>query len=802
MIQNYIKIALRNIFRHRLFSLINIFGLALAIGICLLIILLVKDAYSYDKFHPEGERVYRLLTHADRKAGRSESYASSPFIMAQTLLEQMPQAEAWCPLVRTFNGELRLEGKAFDFGGMFAGPAFFDLFGFELAEGDPASALTEPNSIVLTDEMATRISKDTSPLGMVLEVGGYETPFRVTGVLKPFAGKTHLDFMALGSLSTQLALERMPDAYNITANWQNYYMTYNFLRLKSRADKEAVEAALNRIASAQYAGLELESRDAGYRFSLQPLAKITPGAQLSNTIGSGMPLFLIWFLAALGVILILSASFNYTNLTIARSFQRTKEVGVRKVLGATRGQVFGQFISEAVVMSLFALLLAYPIMKFARYEFEQLSIATSMDMRLEEDWQLYVLFLLFTLVVGFSAGLLPALALSRIRPAAILQKLQNTKLLQRIGLRKALITVQFTITLILLITMTIAWKQSTHAISVNFGFDKPSILVVELQGQPFEKAAAALGQVRGVENLSGISFPMGTWRDGSSDVRTESNAERTGVRDYDIDHRYLDQFGIELVAGENFPDNPAQQGELFAIVNETFVSQFNLGQASEAIGRPLILGDSTNVVIRGVVKDFPYKPAVYAMEPLLLRYNPAQWGVLNLGLSVGDTPATLAALENAWEKLAPDDPFQAQFFDQLVRENYDEPMDLVRVVLFFGILGMVIASLGLLGMVTYAVETRAREISIRKVMGASAVQIVLMLSKAYLLLFCIAAAIAIPVSFLLGNQMLQFFSDRISWSAGLFLPGVLLLMAVAALTVCSQTIRAALANPVESLRSE
>lgn len=802
MIQNYLKVALRNLRKHRAFSFLNIFGLAISMSVCLLLIMLIKDAYNFDRFHPGSERVYRVLTEAQRKDGRSESYASSPYPVGRSLRENYAQTELWTPVVRMGSGELKSGEKTFNFGGLYADATFFQMFGFQLENGDAVQSLASPYTLVLTHELAERIFPGENPVDKTLEIEGFAEPFRVTGVLKAFPGKTHFEFTILASLATQLAEEKRPERSRVTENWLNYYRTYNFVRLAPGANPSAAEQALFQIAQNEYANLELESRDAGYRFSLQLLSDITPGSNLSNTMGAGMPIFLIWFLSILGAVIMLSACFNYTNLTIARALTRTREVGVRKVLGASRAQVFGQVIGEAVVTSCIALVAAYLMMKMLKPQFDQLSITESLDVRIREDWQLFALFLAFAIGVGVIAGLLPAFTLSKTRPIAVLQRLQNIRLMQRVGLRKVLLTIQFTLTLIFLITMTIAWRQGEHAISVNFGFDQPQTLLVQLQGQPFDRVSAALGQVSGVEAMSGISIPMGTWMDGSDDVRSDSVTEKTGVRDYFIDHQYLHQFDLSLAAGENFPDNPAQQREAFAIVNETFIQKFKLGDPHNAVGKSLVVGDSLRLIVRGVVKDFPFKPAVYKMEPLLLRYDPAQLGVLNLRLAAGNTHATFQKLENEWKRLAPNTPFQAEFFDETARATFSETLDLVRMVGFFGLMGMIIACMGLLGMAIYTVETKAKEISIRKVVGANARDLSLLLSRGYLLLLGIAVLISAPVSYFLGSQMLQMFADRIALSPLLFLPGILLLLMAAGLAVGSQTLRALRSNPVNHLRSE
>ncbi len=801
MLKNYIKIAFRQLRKQKLFSFINVFGLALSMGACLLIILLVKDAHNYDRFHADADRIYRVITTPDRVDGGSESYATSPFPVGKSLLEKYPHVELWVPLIRNFSGQLTREGKKLDFGGLLTNRSFFELFNFQLALGDATTALNEPYSIVLTDALSQKLFGSENPVGKKVEISTIATPFKITGVLAPFPGKTHLDFEALGSMATQLALEKTQENNTITSNWNNYYTSYNFVRLKEDTKPASAELALADIAKLQYADLDLETRDAGYHFTLQPLDAITPGPVLSNSMGRGMPRFLIWFLIVLGMVIMLSACFNYTNLTVARSFIRTREIGVRKVMGASRKQVFWQFINEAVVTALLALGMGYLLLMGMKRLFLQLQFTEFMDISLTEDAVLYLLFLGFALAVGLIAGLLPAVTLSKTSPQNALQKLQNIKWMRRLGLRKILLVVQFTATLIFFFIVTVAWRQIDYATRINFGFDQPQTLLVDLQQESYEKTVAALSQVPGVEKMSAISFPMGTWRDASSDIRLSEEAEKITVRDYFIDENYLDHFGIPLVAGDNFPSNLNQQQERFAIVNEQFINRFDLSDPVSAIGQPVFIGDETQVTIRGVVSDFLFKPSSYAIEPLMLRYDPAQLGTLNLQLTSTDIPATMTALQRQWMQLS-EMPFQAEFFDETIRANYANARDLIWLIGFFGIMSLVISSLGLLGMAIYMVQVKAKEISIRKVMGADVENVILLLSKNYLVLFGVAVLIAAPVSFLVGSQVLQVFANRISWSPGLFLPGILGLLIIVLVTIGSQTVRAALANPVESLKTE
>ncbi|MCB9304858.1 MAG: ABC transporter permease [Lewinellaceae bacterium] len=802
MLKHYLKITWRNIRKSKIFSALTIGGLSLSMAACLLFIMLIKGAHEFDNFHPEGERVYRILTDAQRKGGGSERYATSPYVVARRLVDGYALVGQWVPFCSALRGEVRQGDNQLGLDGLFTTPSFFDAFGFRLERGDPSTALAEPYSMVLTPATAERLFGKEDPLGKTLEMPGLEATFTVTGVLAEFPGKTHLEFEALGSYATVASLEAAGQFRNITDNWNNYYSNYNFIRLKEGVAPEEVEQALAQVAEAGYAGLELETRDAGYRFELQPLGGITPGPFLSNSMGRGLPEFLLWFLAGLGLIVILSAAFNYTNLTIARAVGRMKEVGVRKTFGANRRQVFWQFMAEAVAMALIALLLAYPLLKLAIQGFNQLQFTQFTDMNLREDVALYGWFVLFAVLVGLLAGVLPAVVLSKTKPLAILQKLSNLKIMQGVGLRKALLGIQLSVSLIFLILVTIAWKQINVAMTMNFGFGQAQMVNVQMQGQEAEKLRSAFAAVSGVERISAISHSMGTWADSKVDLRVREEDEPAEVRDYAVDHEYIGNFGLKLVAGQNFPEAPEQQQERFAIVNETFLKQFQLGSPAEAVGKTIWVADSTRLAIQGVLEDFYYKPAVYNLEPLLLRYAPGELAVMNIRAGGQDPTAAIAALERAWEQIDPVHPFAYQFFDDAVRENYANFTDLAWIVGAFALLGIVIALMGLLGIAIYTVETRRKEVGIRKVLGAGVQDVLWLLSKNYFLLLAIAALVAIPLSFLLGKQFVQQFVFQPEMTVWLFLPGILLLALLVALTVLSQAWRAAAGNPAEALRRE
>lgn len=801
MINNYFKLALRNLAKNKLFSFINIFGLALSMSVSLFIILMIQDAYRYDTFHPDSERVYRINTEAIRKSGHRESYASTPYPVGAVLAAGYTKVESSCRFLRRFNTETNGAGKILPIRGLFTEPSFFDIFGFRLLEGDEATALNEPYTIVLTAESADKFFPRESALGKTLEVSGYGA-FKVTGVLAPFPGKTHFEFEALAAGATIAALEAKELLPPVSADWNNYYGTYSYVRLQPGASTEQANDALAAISNTEYGNRVLESRDAGYRFYLQKLDNITPGPVLSNNMGKALPAMLLWFLGALGAIIMLSACFNYTNLTLARALTRAREIGIRKVMGASRKQVIGQLLVEGVITSLIALVGGWLLMKLVQPAFNSLSFTAEADVSIHENSATVFWFLAFALATGLVAGLLPALSMSGISPLSVLRKLEGIKMFRRVGLRKALLVAQFTVSLVFIIIVTVISRQIGYLMTMDYGFRSAQILNVELQGVAPEKVIPSFASVPGVELISAASHDMGTFQDGSDDVRCDPDAEPEAVRDYFVDKNFAENLELSFVAGENFPENPVPGHESFLIVNEKFLEKFKMGSPAEAIGKQVLIGDSTPVTIRGVLKDFLYKPANYALEPMMLRNDPEQWRLLNVRIAGTDPSATIVALQRAWAQAVPERAMKFEFYDQTIRNNYANMNDVLSIIGFFGLLGIFIAAMGLLGMATYTVETRAKEVGVRKVMGASVSDLMLLLSRSFLWLLGIAAMLAIPIGWFLGTQLLNFFAYRIELGPGMMLPGILLLFLVAVLTIGTQTLRAALGNPVTALRSE
>ncbi len=800
MIKNYLIIAARNLKHKKVFSFINIFGLALGMSLCLLIITILKDQFGFDRFHPDADRIYRINTEALRKNGSKEGYASSPLALAKTIENKYTYIEKSVPLVRAMNGEAEANGKVLSLNSFITTPQFFDVFGYTLLYGNSIVALNEVNTIVITENTAERFFGKKNPVGEIIKYTGLGD-FRITGVIKKPTGKTHLEFDALTSYTSLSALIKSESVRVREDDWNDYYMNYTYVKLKGN-EAATLEKELSAIAKDKYAKLELESRDKGYRFYLQPLNKIVPGPMLSNNMGSALPLPLLLFLVGLAAVVIISAGFNYNSLSLASSLSRSKEIGIRKATGARRNQLIFQFLTEAILTSVISLALAMIIYTFIlKPGFYKLTVIQSMDISLDGDIMLYILFLIFSVVVGFASGILPALFLSSMNPVKALKDIGGKSMVPKLGFRRVLLVVQFSAALLFVIAMINMYRQINYVINAEYGFNKEDIVSIDMQGNSYDKVKQALEKYSGVELVSGISHTIGTWRDRGTDIRIKAEDEKIIVRDYTIDENFLTNLQLKTIAGKNFSSELPADREIYAIVNETFLERFKLGAPLNAIGKTILVGDSLQLEITGVVKDFHYKPFVYNIEPLLLRYNRSDINMAYVKISHNNPPATVAQLEKIWADLDKSHEFRYSFFKDDLKNAYAEMKDMSSMVSVVAFMALVVACLGLLGLVVFIIRRQVKEIGIRKILGASTPQIILYLSRNFLRLLLLACLIGLPLGILSSYFMLNTFAFRINPVPG-YLAGVLLLLTLALATIGIKIKQAASANPVNSLRTE
>lgn len=810
MFINYFKTAWRNLIRNKAFGFINIFGMAISMSVCMLIILIINDQKSYDDFFTNNDRVYRI--HTANKTGDGKPVASSAFPLATELRNYSP-VEASAPLFRNLGGDLFYKEKTITGDGYFADGNLFKVLDYKLKEGDVATALSQPRSLVISEEIARQLFYNEIAVGKVVTlnhtgvVSGNNTAvskestygqFVVTGVLQTTPGKTTLPFKMLASLSTVNGLAKDSTLQSAPDGWDNVWTSYTYVLLKHGQTKADLQSMLNSIAAKEYP----TTNGSNFVFTAAAL-KDLPGEILGNQTITSLPNGVLIFLAVLCLIIMLCACLNYTNLSVARSLTRVKEVGVRKVSGATRQQVFQQFIAESVFTSFIALAFAFVLLLLLEPLFTGLWLNRFFNFAIHYTPTVYFTFFAFTLLVGLVAGLLPAAYICLFNPAQIFKSLNAVKGFRGLTLRKVLLTTQFVVSFIFVISAILIYAQTKHLFNFEYGFNKDNVVNIKLyKSSNYDRFAQAISSNRNVTAVSACAFPPSSGTNNYTLVFKADNRKdslQTGVMD--IDGKCLDVWDIPLVAGKNLPAAASDSLDHYVLINQKMVSAFGYPSASAAIGQRLWLGNNT-VEIAGVVKDFQFLEVSRGIEPLLLRNRKREFGWATVRIAANNEAATVQFLQSTWKKVNPDTKFDYVFFDDQLHEFQVMLSDAASIIGFLSLLAVVISCLGLFGMALYTAETRKKEVGIRKVLGSGIMQIVFLLSKNYLVLLGIAILIATPVAYLLNNAWLRFFVSRISITPLILLASIGGLSCICLCIVGWQAWNASRMNPIKSLRTE
>ncbi|TDQ18496.1 putative ABC transport system permease protein [Algoriphagus boseongensis] len=813
MLRNYLKIAWRNLLRNRSFSLINILGLAVSMSVCLLIIMIGVDQYSFDSYHSKGDRVYRI--HTTEYQQNIGEVASSALPLAEKLKNDYPIIEEAAVLNREIGGDLIYEDKFATGGGYFADGNIFKILDFSFKEGNPETSLNEPFSLVITSEMADILfngesalgktvafhDKDVQPTG--LEEGNFETDFgyfTITGVLNPNPGKTHLPFKILASMSTRKSLPIEALRSEKENDWENVWTNYTYVLLKKGQRKENLQLILDEVSESIYA----QKYENKHSFKAMALGEITPMEMIGNTTHVSVPKIVLMILGILCLIVMFSACLNYTNMSVARALTRVKEVGIRKVSGANRRQVFAQFITEAVVISLCSLVFAFIFLQFLQKGFEGLTFNQYLQISFRQSLPAMLLFLGFSLVVGVVAGLLPATYVAKLNPINLFNKLSGVKLFKSMGIRNVLMVLQFTISLIFIISVVLIQSQAKHILNFDFGFNKDNVVTVKLfNTENYQRFAQAISSNPSVSAVGASSLiPAAGWNFGTEVVNPQNPLDSIQTNYFDINSGTVSVLDLELIAGNNLPEGGSEN---LVLINELAVNKFDLGSPADAIGKQLVIMDGEefkNVEVAGIVKNFQFLSPDQAMESLVLRSRNSTMGFALVRVN-GDNPsATIASLESAWKEVNPTTKFSYKYLDQELLFIHEVLGDVISVIGLISFLAIFVSCLGLLGMATYTAQTRVKEIGIRKTLGSSIPEIIALLSKGFIGLLFIAVLIAVPAAYFINNFWLEFFASRVSIGVVPIGIGVGSLMLISFGIIFSQAYRAAIINPIESLKNQ
>ncbi|MBK1441164.1 ABC transporter permease [Parapedobacter sp. ISTM3] len=801
MVYHSFKIAWRNLLRNRIFAAINIVGLAIGLAACLLIGLYVYDEWSYDRFHEKADRIVRVVFGGTVPGGEiKEANVMPP--TAQAMVAAFPEVEMATRFRTAGRPIFEINGKLFQEEEMaFADANFFDVFSFQLIQGNPQQALAAPYTAVVSEDAARKFFGTTDALGKEIAVRDDATPIKVTGIMENMPQNSHFHFdivVSMASFTGSASTSWMESGY------------YTYLVLRPGTDYRTLESKLPELFE-KYAGPQFpaafgmtysEHRKAGNDIGLhlQPLTDIHLRSDVADHLSTPGNIHYVYIFGVVALFILLIASINFMNLATASASKRAKEVGMRKVLGSTRAALTGQFFVESLLLAFVAMAMAIGLAYGTLPLFNQLAgKALSFDFLLH--WQVWPAILLVGVAVGLLAGGYPAIFLSAFKPAATL-KGKLTPADNHLGLRSGLVIFQFFISIGLMVATTVVYRQLHYMQHKNLGYDKEHLLV--LQTWPLGKNEAVFQQqllldphIAQVTNSPFV--PAGASFSNNFFVHPlDAPSQWVKTLRYDVDEHYIPTLGIELAAGRNF-SKAFGTDSLSAIVNEAAVRAF--GWANGALGQILVNGDNRHLRVVGVVKDFHFRSLHERITPLVMVMND-NFGNLIVKAKPGNLAGLLQTMEERYDALHPDLPFSYSFLDERINNMYTVERKTGTVLGVFAGLTIFVACLGLLGLVTFMAHQRTKEIGVRKVLGATVGGIVRLLIRDFAKLIGIALVVASPISWWAMNNWLADFAYRIDIQWWMFAVAGLAAGVIALLTISWQAVRAAMANPVDSLRDE
>ncbi len=814
MIGSYIKTSARNLLRNKLFSAINIVGLAISMSVGLLLIAFVLDLRSYDRFHKNGERIYRITSVLN--ANREQSKFATTSIKAGKLIREKVTGidqNAEVVIVRNdFSQDAKVGSTIIPIKGYWAEPSLFRIFTFPMLEGNPETALRDPYSIVLTETAARKLFGNQSALGKTIRFDTFD--YQVTGVMKDVPFFSHINFEVLVSLSTAEQLNRNDQNFD---KWTSMLSNYVYLRLPENTDIASIQSQLDVIAKEE----NLAEENTKIQLELLPLYDIVVGENLRaseggpGSVGPHVPPIVLWILVGLALVVILSACFNYTNLSIARAMRRFKEVGLRKAIGAGKSQIRQQFLAEAIMISLAALLLSFCIFLVLRPQLINLAPEMQRTVKLELTPLMVMAFVVFSVTVGVMAGFMPALFFSKVSAISALRDAlplasRSGKVFRQVTIRRALVVIQYTFTLIFITTTAIGYVQYKNILAFDLGFNTGNILNIDTQGNKPDAFLKELSEMPEVTSLSRSLIITSVGNAWGGYMKYKDSRDSTLVMTNNVDENYLPVHEYKLMAGGNFRARPTTSAAVTeVIVNQQFLKRFNIGanDPEKAIGENVTFSNfhgTRRMTVVGVMKDFHYGKVDNLIGPVaFMHWTPEDRAVINAKIQSADMLATMAKIESVWKKIDRVHPFQAKFYEQEIEEAYNEFSTMIKVIGLLSLLAISIASMGLFGMVVFTTETRLKEISIRKVMGASAGSLIFLLSRGFLVLLSLSALIALPVTYLFfENVVLTHFPYHTPVRVTELLIGLLAVLLIAFIMIGSQTLKAAKSNPAEVLKSQ
>lgn len=807
MLFNYLKVALRALVKKKTFAIINITGLSVGATASLLIFLYVQGELSYDKQFPDHDRIYRMVEdriYPDRVA----HFTTIPDGFATILADEIPEVEMSTRLIgfTQFALNTRYEDKIFAEHYFFGADSnFFDVMPYRLIKGNPKEALRGANAIILTQSTAARYFGTDEPMGKRINVGPNQD-LEVVGVMEDVPENSHIKFDALTSV------DRFPFIRNA-----NFYISssYTYVKLRAGTEHTFIDSKFPAVVE-KYAAGQIE-RDLGvsykkyvengngYKYFLQPLPDIHLYSHRLNEIKAGGSITAVRVLSFIGIMIVVIAGINFVNLATARSAERAREVGVRKVLGSRKRQLIGQFLSESLMITAFSMIIAIVLLEVLLTTFNNVS-GTKLVLDFVNNPSVAIAILCVTIVLGVVAGLYPALFISNLRPVAVLKGKFRSSGSGRF-LRNGLVVFQFSVSIILISATLVVYDQLDFIRNKTLGFDKEDVLVLTYNNTADQARVVRdqFTQIPGVQKAGFANTVPGGYFYGLT-YKVQGSEELQSTKGMQMDDEYSKTINFNLLQGRLF--GPEFDDSLSVVINQRAASTLNLKDPVGTVLTHFPQGQNVppvQMTIVGVVEDFHFESLHTEIAPLIIHSTEGQYNfssVMVLRLEAGKTQQALSTIETKWKELVPDQPFAYNFLDGRLSEMYSDESRSGTLLMMFSVVAIVIACVGLFGLAAYTANQRTKEIGVRKVLGASISSIVGLLSKDFLKLVAIALAIGTPVSLFLVRQWLESFAYRVPLSAFTFVIAGVVVMIFTAITISYQAINASLANPTNSLKEE
>lgn len=807
MLENYFKTALRSLLKQKSYTIINIIGLSTGLAAAIFIFLFVLHEKSYDKFHKKGERIYRMLLNG--KLGEMElgPSAYTPNPMAFTMLEEFPEIEQ-ATRIRTVGERMVKYGKSsfIESGFLYVDSTFFDVFTFPLLQGDPKTALKAPKSLVLTTEMATKYFKNENPLGKTLKINSDTTIYTITGVVNSPPENSSIQFDFLASIST------------FESSRDNTWVSNNVGTFIVIGDKSHAPQLIKKFPELvnKYVGPQIkqflhvtmdEFYNAGnkYEYLMQPFLGIHLDNSVSHDLRASNDIRYLYIFSFIAVFILIIASINFMNLATAKSATRAKEVGVRKVVGSHRKQLIFQFITESVILCLISMIIALALVQIFLPYFNSIT-GLEIDMSNFQKWYFPIVMLLIALVVGILAGSYPAFFLSAFVPAKVLKG--DLKSGTKNGrLRGALVIFQFAISVIILIGTFIIYNQINHLINKDLGFNKEQLLVINraysLNGKMKSFKDEILKKPEITKATYSSAYPGRFNSNNGFQMEGETRDKTYLLWVVHTDEDFADTYQFKIKEGRFYEDERASDS-IAVLINEKSLSQFGISEPlTKRFIRPSDDGTTFYLNTIGIVKDFHFQSLREEIRPtMFLKGQDDNFLFLTLKIRPENMTKTIKSVENMWREFTNNQPFEYNFVDERFARLYSEERRTAKLSAIFSGLAIIIACLGLFGLVSFIAQQRTKEIGIRKTLGASVPQIITLLSKEIVSLIVIASAIGWGVSYWLMRKWLENYAYHIEQNILIYLSASLILFIIAMLTISFQALKVATTNPAEALQYE